>query len=324
MTLFSYCDPPASSDPDTAFYHWRSDARFTPVIERSLEKSGSEEIYMHYFDVDHPDGSDQDSAYPEFVLRKVDDSFKDYEVVPVVFIANRVFEKGADPNALSDRIERLVNEIHRHHFEESPERIQFDCDWNQSTRPAFFELLKELKGDYALEATLRLHQIKYKERTGIPPVDRGTLMLYNMGELDDLERNAILEPGIVADYIGPHTKYPLDLDLALPLFGQTRIRNDRGDVKLIDETLSEELVAASGHFEQVGDGHYKVSKDTLFEGFYLYEGFELKVDSVSRKKLLRSWETVRNSELAPDRVIFFHLKDEVLKKKEIPSLIEAL
>ena len=67
-----------------------------------------------------------------------------------------------------------------------PKEIQLDCDWNSSTQKKYFNLIEEMKlyptwENIVWSATIRLHQLKYPKQTGVPPVNKGVLMFYNMG-----------------------------------------------------------------------------------------------------------------------------------------------
>ena len=66
-----------------------------------------------------------------------------------------------------------------------------------------------------LSATIRLHQLKFIGESGIPPVDKGLLMCYNMGDLHRLRiSNSILETAELKKYIKQLSVYPLKLDVA--------------------------------------------------------------------------------------------------------------
>ena len=97
--------------------------------------------------------------------------------------------------------------------------IQIDCDWTDSTRNRFFRFTRTLgklaHAEHSLiSATIRLHQIKYFERTGIPPVDRGVLMFYNMGKLAAAsERSSIFNTEDAEKYTSRLSQYPLPMDL---------------------------------------------------------------------------------------------------------------
>jgi hypothetical protein len=82
-----------------------------------------------------------------------------------------------------------------------------------------------------LSATIRLHQYKFPDRTGVPPADRGLLMFYNTGDIHDPdEPNSIFQPAAAEKYLhGAPPRYPLPLDVALPVFSWTLIYRD-GDL----------------------------------------------------------------------------------------------
>ena len=84
-----------------------------------------------------------------------------------------------------------------------------------------------------LSATIRLHQVKYYKQAGIPPVDRGMLMFYNMGKLNALTaENSIYNSNDAAGYIETVDDYPLKLDLALPAFSwAVHFRNSYSEEK---------------------------------------------------------------------------------------------
>ena len=71
---------------------------------------------------------------------------------------------------------------------------------------------------YQLSATIRLHQVKYREETGVPPVDYGVLMYYNMGHISAMGANSIYDRSTALRYLGKLREYPLPLDIALPMF----------------------------------------------------------------------------------------------------------
>src|ERR1019366_1414323 len=101
------------------------------------------------------------------------------------------------------------------------------CDWTAATRATYFQLLKVARSrlneagfaSAKISATIRLFQCKYMAKTGVPPVDKGLLMCYNMGNLTHPGTgNSILETTELKKYIASVTTYPLPLDVALPIF----------------------------------------------------------------------------------------------------------
>jgi len=85
-----------SSDQDfkpISFYHWRSNAEYLDSYKKVLTDSHTKKIYLHYFDIDKIETSELgvDEIYPIYVIQSIEEKFKDYEIIPVVYIANRVF-----------------------------------------------------------------------------------------------------------------------------------------------------------------------------------------------------------------------------------------
>ena len=82
------------------------------------------------------------------------------------------------------------------------------------------EFLKVLKAKYGktVSTTIRLHQVKYFEKTKVPPVDYGVLMLYNIGSVNAKGEKAIYDKEIALQYLPYLKKYPLKIKTALPIF----------------------------------------------------------------------------------------------------------
>lgn len=309
-----------------SFYHWKSNATYSKKIEQTLTESESNKIYMHYFDVDQvrsPTNYDN-GVYPIYVIKEIDSSFADYEIVPVVYITNQVFKtKDLDIIILATSIKELIHQISLKHFKRETNSIQVDCDWTQSTREVYFDFIKILKKDFEIDVTIRLHQIKYREETGVPPVEHGTLMLYNMGDFKKNNENSILETKIVQQYINESTNYPLDLHLGLPLFSQTILTNNDNEYKIIKD-VDRNLYETDSHFKKIDLNRFKVVSDTLYKGFYLTKGFTLKLEEIDQNQVIKSYQEIENSELNIDEIIFYHLDDKTLNSTNVKTLIKGL
>lgn len=105
------------------------------------------------------------------------------------------------------------------------------------TKNNYFLLLKELKNNLNknISSTIRLHQIKYFNKTGVPPVDYGVLMYYNMSSLGDFNtKNYILDNNEAKKYHYNFENYPLKLKLALPLYSQAVQFRDKKAINLFE------------------------------------------------------------------------------------------
>ena len=304
---------------EISFYHWKSKAIYSDTIKKALSYSKTDTIYMHYFDIKK---IPPNNINPIYILKEVDSSFSNFNIIPVIFISNSVFNEEIDVESLSNKIDKLITDISIHNFKKEFKTIQLDCDWTQSTKNDYFYLIKLLDQKYKINVTIRLHQIKFKDKTGVPPANKGTLMLYNVGELANEDENSLLETRIVKEYINNSSKYPLTLDVALPLYSQTVLINNHGNIRLINDNCKNELLEDSFHFKQLKDNLFTVENDTLFKGFYLSKGFKIKIEELTEDEIINSYKVIENSKLKTANIIFYHLDDKVLNN--LNKIIEKL
>ncbi len=303
------------------FYHWKSDAILSSVEKEALVAINAKKTYIHYFDVVASEGNNR----PVGVVQAIDPLFKNQDVIPVVFISNKVFKnKDQNISELVNQIAALVQQIHHIYFENDAEEIQIDCDWTKSTKAAYFQFLKLLKKKVTLSTTIRLHQIKYQKETGVPPADYGVLMLYNVGELNNFKENSILNSTIVSQYIKKTSTYPLLLDVALPFFSQVVIKNKENDIRLINNVVVEDFSKDTIHFQSIGTNQFKVIKKKLYKGHYLYKDYVLKLEKTSVAEILSSNALVQRSNLNLRNTILYHLDETEIEQQKFKELITGL
>ena len=202
-----------------AFYHWQTNFDLSPSENTFLDSMNVQKLYVKFFDVDWD--FNQADAFPQAIVQ-FDDVEKDFHIIPTIFITNRTLIQ-LPSNSIPDLAQKIVYKIKTLAISEIQE-IQLDCDWSPSTEKKYFQLLTAIRQniDVTLSATIRLHQVKFAEATGVPPVDKGMLMFYNMDEVGQLEtQNSILDLEIAQQYLHNFNKYPIPLDVALPLFSWT-------------------------------------------------------------------------------------------------------
>ena len=306
---------------EISFYHWKSKAKYSDTIKNALSISKTDTIYMHYFDIKN---TPQNGINPIYILKEIDCLYYNFNIIPVVFISNSIFNEPNDLERLSEKIDKLITDISIHNFRKEFKTIQLDCDWTQSTKNDYFYLIKLLNQKYKINTTIRLHQIKFKDKTGVPPANKGTLMLYNVGELANEDENSLLETRIVKQYINNKSNYPLILDVALPLYSQTVLINNHGNIKLINDNCKNELLKDSLHFKQQKENLFTVEKDTLFKGFYLSKGFKIKTEKLTEEEIINSYKVVENSKLITANIIFYHLDDKVLNNINLSKIIKKI
>jgi len=316
LSICSCLEPNTPREIHTSFYHWQSDLHISPFEKKYLERLEVGEIYLRFFDLDW---NAQNGVIPVGVLQ-VDKSLpSDLKVIPTVFITNRCFSHLKE-SELPDLIEKMATKISSQlkqlgHTE--MDQIQIDCDWTRSTRYLYFRFLELLQAEFSnvkLSATIRLHQIKYKEETGVPPVSRGALMFYNMGDLEEMStQNSIFDWNTAAAYLDQLPDYPLDLDLALPVFSWGVLFRDDKMIKLINN-LREEDLRDSSRFEILEAPWVEVVKSTYLQGYYLYQGDRLRLEAVAPNALIEAASQL-SEKIVTERLnlIYYHLDSTTLK-----------
>ena len=324
LSILVSCTKKEDKTQSFSFYHWKSKAKFSDTYKEALQTTDSKRIYLHYFDIDTRHRTTLNNIYPTYVLKEVAPAYQQYHIIPVVYITNQVF-KNQDlvVKDLAVKIKTLVNQISKTHFNKELKEIQIDCDWSQSTRNAYFELLTRLEKDFDIDVTIRLHQIKFSKITGVPPVKKGTLMLYNVGDLKNIKQNSILESTIVKQYINSKSAYSLPLQVGLPLFSQTVVFNNDRKIKIIKNT-ERAVLEKDAHFKKIDPTTFRIIKDTLYKGFYLSKDYVLKLEELQEKEIIASYKTIKESKLEINDIVFYHLDSVSLSKTNLKELVKKL
>ncbi|MEO6729640.1 MAG: hypothetical protein ABIN01_00355 [Ferruginibacter sp.] len=271
---------------------------------------------MKFFDVDWDAASGR--AVPVAKLLVQDKVILEkYHIVPAVFIVNDCILKIDSLQAISlaGKIYTLINDIAKSNGISRVDEIQIDCDWTQSTGKKYFSLLQTIRqlSKCNISATIRLHQVKYLSKSGVPPVDRGLLMCYNMGNLKNPDtKNSIIESSELMKYTANLSTYPLPLDVALPLFEwKVLFRNN------IYKGLIEDLPdnAFTNAFAVKNGWRIEILKDTLLAGYHFEKGDMLRNERSDIKEVLAAANEIKkhikNSHF---RVALYHLDSLTLNK----------
>ena len=262
-----------------SFYFWRTTFELNDAEIDALLYNNPEKLYVRYFDVDVVDGVTQPVS--PITSRA---NIEGYELVPVVYIKNRVLEQL--DTALAANVHRLVSQISRVQ-QIAPATIQFDCDWTEKTKEQYFQFIRQYKAisKQTISATIRLHQVKYPERTGVPPVDHGVLMYYNMGNIDAGPQNSIYEKSIAAKYNSSISSYPITLDVALPIFSWgLQIRD--GKVRQLLNKIYFTHFENDSNFSIIKKNWYRVHRACFKAGYYFAENDVIKIENIAQQTLL--------------------------------------
>ncbi|HEX8024378.1 hypothetical protein [Mucilaginibacter sp.] len=284
--LFSAASCRKPGTASTAFYYWKTGFKLSDQQADLLKQTGNN-AYIRFFDVSWNDK--QQRAYPNAVV-KLNEIPAGLNITPVIYITNKTFENIPDTAVatLAAHCNKLINEL-ASEKKINYAKVQVDCDWSLSTRIKYFSFLAAFKklNKKQLEVTIRLHQVKFKDRTGVPPADRGVLMFYNMGKLNAglHQPNSIYNEEDAGKYVDYLNSYPLKLDIALPLFSWAiHIRNGR--VIQVYGKIGRRQLTNRGSFEQIeGEANYRAKTSFFLEGIYIKQNDIFKLEETDGNTL---------------------------------------
>ena len=310
-----------------SFYHWKQSFHMEEVEIQMVEDLELKNLYLRFFDIiwQPPTG-----AIPTAIVHFQSPIPDSLSLIPCVYIENKVFQQLQGNTEIEDlakksatKIQTLLKKSGKLQITE----IQMDCDWTGSTQLAYFHFLasfkKHFEADLTLSATIRLHQIKYSEKTGVPPVDKGMLMYYNMGKIKEPQTpNSILDNQIGRQYISSKTNYELPLDIALPIFEWgVWFHNDK--FSGIFNDLNAGKLKEIGDFKLLQKNVYMLQQDTIAGNRYLRKGDVIRLEGVSAKVLKEAVvicrQAVNTEEL---NVSFYHWNRRLIEEQKVDFLKE--
>lgn len=310
---------------ERSFYYWKTSFHLSAAEEKYLADLNIRRLYIRLFDIDWDET--HNAVTP---LGKINFADKPkLEVVPVVYIVNKTLQKTSPDEVknLASKLLGLVNSLMSTN-QLSFKELQIDCDWTETTRDKYFHLLSFLRGELSknqqiISATIRLHQVKYAAITGIPPVQRGMLMYYNMGRIDAASTlNSIFNRNDASKYVSYVSKYPLPLDVALPVFSWgIHIRGD----KVIDllNNMSRSDFENNANFRPTDSTQLTVDSSFFFRGFYFMKNDRIKLEEVSPALCLQAAHQLGEKlPHTPGTVALFHLDSLIIARYEEKKLEE--
>ena len=287
--FFLSCTPEVAPNNSVAkaFYFWKQEYNLTAAEREVMKDHAITRLYIKLFDVKKsPNGPipvaevSMDSAS---IIASV-------EYIPTVFITEAAISS-TSWEMIDTLAKRIFNKIDRISEKNKlhPKEIQLDCDWTRSTKEKYFALVRSIKSLAAAKGiitscTIRLHQIKYRGETGIPPADRGMLMFYNMSDWRSAStKNSIFDADKAEKYVLYIKDYPLTLDCALPIF-RWSIAYRSGKVLSILSSVDRSAFTSNSEFE-VDGSRFRVSRDTIAYGIKLEAGDSIRPESCDAREL---------------------------------------
>lgn len=323
LSLCLSCSKPRETH--RAFYYWKQ--RYGPgaAEKNALQQLQVKKLYVKCFDVSW-NGSDR-TAIP-VAITDFKEPFPDsLEIVPVVFLMNEIWQRKdtAWARQMAERTASLLASRCAQIPAGQIREIQLDCDWTRNSRDVYFSFLQHLHrqpffSGRQMSATIRLHQLKFLSASGVPPVNKGLLMCYNMGDLRKPgDHNSILNMKELEAYAGNGrvSHYPLPLDLALPLFEwDVLFRNNRYNGLLRQLPLDNRQL-----FKKEGAFTYTALRDTALQNTLIRRGDVVRHESCSPGTLRKAARFLnRQRQPHTPAIIFYHLDPLILQKYTLHEL----
>jgi len=304
-----------SEQPKISFYYWKTILKFSKSENEILTENAVQKLYVRYFDIGLQANTKE--PIPISPIRFYENVSK-FNIVPVIFIQNKVMlQSGLDIEDLVKKTIHFVDQINEKNKIECKE-IQIDCDWTLTSKDNYLKFIERFKklSRKKLSATIRLHQVKYFRKTKIPNVDSGVLMYYNMGAIAADSLNSIYDQKVAAKYLKSLKKYPLHLDIVLPIYSWgVHIRNKKV-IGLRSKLYVSEL-KKDENFEQISVMFFKAKHSNYKNGVFYEENDLLKIEGITPEDLKQmANELDENLAQSPKEIIFYDLDQFNLKNYE--------
>jgi hypothetical protein len=319
LFLLCSCKEREERKVQRSFYYWKTVFHLSPTEQQTLNRLSVHRLYVKFFDVEW--NRERNAPQPAAKSIFQQEPPAGTTITPVVFITQEPLQKSnpAQLDTMAANIASLLQSLATTNQLSLSNEVQIDCDWTVTTKEKYFHLLQAIQKQpffqhKLLSATIRLHQLKFRSQTGVPPVHKGLLMCYNMGNLRYPQtKNSIIDETELKKYISSADNYPLALDVALPIFDWYILFDGNSYKGLVRDFAPGEAWAKKDRIE--------VASDTLISGYAFRKGQWLrheKSDAATVKNcaaLLR--KKIKARELT---VILYHLDEDNLANYTLHEL----
>lgn len=310
-----------------AFYYWNDQWELSRPSLHYLDTLGNEQIYLRFFDVEWD--AKRNRALPIRTVNLSGNIPIGLEIVPVVYLSENVLEEinGEQVNQLAGLIHERILRI----CDTLPlKTVQIDCNWRPETQKVYFEFLNHLGNKLglrgpALNCAIYPHHITGKDSLGVPPVDRGMFMLFDIDDLAMISaQNTICSEELLRPAVLATSEYPLSLDISLPIFNWGLVVRNQEPIALMRHLHLSQLEDRE-RFEVVNAYFYKVLADTYLDGVFLYANDLIRVEALSPDELKATLKPLapylRRDTL---QVGFYHFDLNVLNEYPVPEIEDLL
>lgn len=335
-----------------SFCYWKT--RWYDRQEDSLLKKqlGVKHFYVRFFDVDW--NPYEKEARPVATFESYNNPALEVDMTPSIFITNEVLlnsdKKKLDimANNIDKRVDQILErlseykrkdfaykyseklgrsyeyklmdsimEVERKKGPIKVKEVLIDCDWTFKSKDNYFYLLEKLKElkKYKLSATIRLWQYRDFKKAGIPPVDSGLLMCYNLSSPNDRKtKNSIATSKELAQYI-THDDYDLPLDIALPIFSWSVVFRGNEFNGIISDETNVDFRKDTLNFQKINDYKYVFKNDLIISETYFRSGDEVRIEQVSDEEMQKIIKHIKQKITLQDKakITFFSWDDTFIK-----------
>jgi len=299
-----------------AFYYWKTHYHVSAYEQSRLDSFHCNTVYVRFFDISWQQKQNKPVPIAISDIKTIDQQNR---YIPVIFITQQVIEN-IQPSNIEQFVKNFTQLLHQKCIQAriTPSEIQIDLDWTKTTKDKYFKLLALCKKQpffqgKTLSCTIRLHQLRYIKANGIPPVDRGLLMCYNMGDLKlSGTHNSILDLSVAKKYFAYVEQYPLPLDLAFPLFDWSLLYDQKNRFTGILRGISLPDLQNSTIFNRLNNNLYQVKIDTVMNGYHLQPTSTIRYESCDINQLTELAKILQGRVPGLSTLIFYHLDSSIL------------
>lgn len=305
---------------ERAFYYWKNDSSLNYQDAERVNSLKVNKLYVKYFEIDYNDAMGNFPFAKNNNINYEVNNIQDLTIIPTIYVKNEIFKFNTEKtlDVLADNIVFLVDKYNKEIDEKvvTNTEIQIDCDWTASTKDKYFYLLKKIKeiSKREISCTLRLYPYKYPDKMGVPPVDKVTLMCYNLIKpLSEKEKNSILDYDELKLYLDTERTYPVHTDIALPIFFWSHLYQ----ANQFTEVLKLNSKQVQGFAKPLRPMWYEVTKDTVIDyDTYLRKGDKIKCEEVSAETLNKTIALIKKNVAldATTTISLFHIDNDVLNQ----------
>jgi hypothetical protein len=318
-----------------AFYSWKVGEFYKEISQQSIGKLQIKDVYIKLFEVGYKEALGNYPYVKNYIYYLSQAQSEGLNVIPTIFIRNDIFAKNTEASLdkLADDIVFLINKKSKNEYGANEKyfdynEIQIDCDWTLSTKDKYFYLLQQIKAKSKkkISCTLRLYPYAFPDKMGVPPVDRVTLMCYNLiAPLENKNKNSILDIVELEKYLTQKKSYPLHLDVALPIFYWSQLYQNNQFAQLLKigpRSLESFAVNKDNMW-------YEVVKDTTWSyDTRLRVGDQIKCESVYISTLMKAITLIKKNVNLKDtvRLALFDFNSETFNNytyEEVDSIYSS-